>query len=144
MADEKVRKQKEEIVQVLQEKGCRLTRQRELVLDMILTGECTSVKEIYYRVASRDKKIGVATVYRMLKLLEDCGCITRDYHYQVSDPAEKESQGILQLELEDGSRMDISEETGRRLLAQGLRQEGCMDEQKIVRIRPIPGEDLKE
>ena len=40
--------QKQQILQMLKDRGCRITRQRELILEVILEGECSSCKEIYY------------------------------------------------------------------------------------------------
>ena len=41
--------QKEVIVGKLKDSGCRITKQRLILLDVILEGECGSCKEIYYR-----------------------------------------------------------------------------------------------
>jgi Fur family ferric uptake transcriptional regulator len=134
----RVNKKREEILETLHKIGCRMTRQREVILDVILTGECASVKEIYYQAAARDKEIGAATVYRMLNLLEENGFLTRNYHYKITEKNAQEAEEILELELKDGSCLRISEETGRRALERGLRQEGCVEAQDIVRIRRFP------
>ena len=39
--------QKEIILQKLKERGCRITRQRKMLLDVILNEDCSSCKEIY-------------------------------------------------------------------------------------------------
>lgn len=77
-------KQKQRILKVLKARGCRITRQRELLLDVILTEECTSCKEIYYKVNKRDKTIGLATVYRMIGTLEEIGVINRSNMYKIN------------------------------------------------------------
>ena len=41
------------MLQRLKEKGCRITKQRKILIDIILQGECTSCKEIYYKAAER-------------------------------------------------------------------------------------------
>lgn len=46
--------QKEMIIQKLKQKGCRITRQRLMLLDVILEEECSCCKEIYYKAAKRD------------------------------------------------------------------------------------------
>ena len=38
---------KELVLQRLKESGCRITRQREILLDIILQEECSCCKEIY-------------------------------------------------------------------------------------------------
>ena len=51
---------------------------------MILEEECASCKEIYYKVSFKDCRIGAATVYRMVNLLEDIGVISRKNMYKIS------------------------------------------------------------
>ena len=67
------------ILQELKRNGCRITSQRKILLDVILRDECCSCKEIYYQAAREDPSIGMATVYRMIKILEDTGLIQRKY-----------------------------------------------------------------
>lgn len=69
--------QREIIIQKLRERGCRITKQRLMLLDIILKEENTSCKEIYYKAAAEDSGIGAATVYRMINTLEEIGVVTR-------------------------------------------------------------------
>lgn len=69
--------QKEIVIQRLREQGCRITKQRLMLLDVILNEDCSCCKEIYYRAAEVDPGIGAATVYRMVNLLEEIGAISR-------------------------------------------------------------------
>ena len=41
--------QKELVIQKLREKGCRITKQRLMLLDIILEEDCSCCKEIYYQ-----------------------------------------------------------------------------------------------
>ena len=41
--------QREIILTKLKEKGCRITKQRLRLIDIILQNECSSCKEIFYR-----------------------------------------------------------------------------------------------
>lgn len=75
--------QKEVIVGKLKDRGCRITKQRLILLDVILEGECGSCKEIYYRASKIDRSIGTATVYRMINTLEEIGAIDRKNMYRV-------------------------------------------------------------
>ena len=75
---------KKRILEKLREHGCRITKQREILLDVILEEECASCKEIYYKVSVKDCRIGAATVYRMVNLLEDIGAISRKNMYKIS------------------------------------------------------------
>lgn len=80
---EKAMEQKSLIVKKLKENGCRITKQRLMLLDVILEEDCASCKEIYYKAAAIDSSIGAATVYRMINILEDIGAINRKNMYKV-------------------------------------------------------------
>jgi len=71
------------IIQELKNHGCRITTQRQLLIDVILQGECSSCKEIYYNATKADPTIGMATVYRLIKTLEEIGVINRKNMYQI-------------------------------------------------------------
>ena len=75
--------QKEVIVGKLKDSGCRITKQRLILLDVILEGECGSCKEIYYRSSKIDRSIGTATVFRMINTLQEIGAIDRKNMYRV-------------------------------------------------------------
>ena len=64
---------KDQIIEKLKEKGCRITKQRLMLIDIILENDCSSCKEIFYKASRADHRIGVATVYRMINALEDIG-----------------------------------------------------------------------
>ena len=49
---------KDEIIEQLKENGCRITKQRKLLIDIILKDDCASCKEIYYKASKQDKRIG--------------------------------------------------------------------------------------
>lgn len=76
--------QREMILEKLKEKGCRITKQRLHLIDIILENEVSSCKEIFYKALELDDKIGVATVYRMINLLEEIGAISRKNMYRVA------------------------------------------------------------
>ena len=75
--------QKEMIIERLRERGCRITKQRLMLLDIILEQECSCCKEIYYQVREKDHTVGIATVYRMIKTLEEAGVIDRRNMYRI-------------------------------------------------------------
>lgn len=68
---------KEDILSKLKENGLRLTEQRKLIVDIIANEEYSCCKEIYILAHKKDESIGVATVYRMLNVLEEIGAISR-------------------------------------------------------------------
>ena len=80
---EKSQMQREMVIQKLKEQGCRITRQRMILLDIILNENCSSCKEIYYKASKRDHRIGTATVYRMVNILEEIGAISRRNLYRI-------------------------------------------------------------
>ena len=75
---------KKYIIQTLRDNGCRITSQRMLLIDIILEDECCCCKEIYYKAMETDPSIGMATVYRMVKTLEDTGLIHRKNMYRIT------------------------------------------------------------
>lgn len=76
--------QKEAVIERLRKQGFRITKQRRILLDVILDEDCSSCKEIYYKAAKKDDSIGIATVYRMVNTLEDIGVISRKNMYKVA------------------------------------------------------------
>ena len=47
---------KEEIIAKLKESGCRITKQRLMLIDIILENECSSCKEIFYKASKTDER----------------------------------------------------------------------------------------
>ena len=76
---------KQAVLEKLREKGFRVTKQRKLILEVILEGTCTSSKEIYACVRQKDPSVGFATVYRMVNLLEEIGVIRKGIFFSVQE-----------------------------------------------------------
>lgn len=68
---------KKQIIKLLKDHGFRITKQRLIVLDVILESDYNSCKEIYYKATEKDDSIGIATVYRMVNILEEIGVVSR-------------------------------------------------------------------
>lgn len=68
---------KDEIYAMLKERGFRLTEQRKTIVDVIVNEEYTCCKEVFIMAHKRDESIGIATVYRMIQVLEEIGAISR-------------------------------------------------------------------
>ena len=102
--------QKDLIIQKLREQGCRITKQRLMILDIILQEECSCCKEIYYKASKLDSRIGSATVYRMINTLEEIGAISRKNMYKVSCSMDcaADCGHACTIELEDGSKLLFS------------------------------------
>lgn len=67
----------EQVIEKLKNDGCRITKQRKLIIDVIMNNNFNSCKDIYYQVTEKDKTVGMATVYRMIRQLEDMGIVNR-------------------------------------------------------------------
>ena len=50
---------RDKIIKMLKDRGCRMTKQRRILLDIILEDNCSSCKEIYYRASKKDKSNGI-------------------------------------------------------------------------------------
>lgn len=106
----KVVRKRELLLKELKKNGCRMTYQRKLLIDIILQDECCCCKEIYYQAVKRDPSIGIATVYRMIKMLEDMGFLSRRM-YQISYDKLKELKGgeIVFLENENAAELEAGD-----------------------------------
>ena len=68
---------KEQLLRTLRANGIRLTKQRKLVIDIIMDQEFATCKDIYQYANQINPNIGVATIYRMVKTLETVGVLNR-------------------------------------------------------------------
>ena len=122
----------------LKEKGCRITKQRLRLIDIILQNECSSCKEIFYRALEEDDKLGVATVYRMVNLLEEIGAISRKNMYKVAYSENCMMENACTIELDDGSIHHLSAKKWNSVIRAGLKSCGYLVDQRVsnVTIRP--------
>ena len=135
--------QKELIIQKLREQGCRITKQRLMLLDIILEEDCSCCKEIYYKASKMDKKIGSATVYRMINTLEEIGAINRKNMYKISqnlddEMAESSMDDMCTIRLEDGTVIELSNQKWKQVLQAGLHAIGYADARHIHSIETRP------
>lgn len=73
------------VIRELKRNGCRITNQRQILVDVILRNECSCCKEMYYQALAKDPAIGMATVYRLVKILEEIGLIRRKNLYRIEE-----------------------------------------------------------
>ena len=130
----RTRMQKEVVLQRLKENGCRIKKQREILLDIILQEECASCKEIYYKAATLDSSIGAATVYRMVNLLEEIGAISRKNMYRVSCGMDCNKENACVIELDDQTIYRLSSSEWYKVISEGLRCLGYVDTQKVASV----------
>lgn len=124
--------QKENVIQILKERGYRITKQRQIILDIILGNDCSCCKEIYYRASLQDKGIGVATVYRMVGVLEEIGAISRRItHHPVCKPeckteckidclTECQKSGVCIVYFDNNTTLELSGQEWERIMHEGL------------------------
>ena len=136
----RTRMQKEMVLQHLKENGCRITKQRKILLDIILQEECASCKEIYYKAAALDSSIGAATVYRMINLLEEIGAISLKNMYRISCGMNCDKEDTCIIELDDESVCRLSSGEWYNVISEGLRCCGYVDEQKVSSVIVEPCE----
>ena len=124
---------KDEIIERLKENGCRITKQRKILIDIILENDCASCKEIFYKASQEDKKIGVATVYRMINALEEIGAISRKNMYRIESG--ENCEGGCDIVLEDDTVFRMPKEKLDQIVRDGARRCGYLsDGKKISRI----------
>lgn len=137
--------QKDAILNRLRQRGCRITKQRMVLLDIILDGDCSSCKEIYYKASKIDPSIGSATVYRMINMLEEIGAINRRNMYRVSciqpcdeleDDAQKSGKNACTIEFDDNSSIVLTQKAWNQIIQAGLSVCGYKDKQAIRSINP--------
>lgn len=133
--------QKERIVQLLKAQGCRITKQRLMLLDIILEEECSCCKEIYYKASAIDGSIGAATVYRMINILEDIGAISRKNMYKIACGCTEECcmRDACTIELEDNRVYHLSAGSWNGVIRAGLTACGY-DAEGIKSVKVLPCE----
>lgn len=126
--------QKEIVIQRLRERGCRITKQRQILLDVILQDDCGSCKEIYYKAITEDSQIGIATVYRMVTLLEDIGAISRRNLYKITCCRDCDKENVCRIELDDHTCCQLSSQNWYKVISEGLKACGYVKEQKVTSV----------
>ena len=131
---ERTQMQREIVIQRLKEQGCRITKQRMVLLDIILNENCSSCKEIYYKASKIDPKIGTATVYRMINTLEEIGAISRRNMYKIVRNPDCKDESVCTIELDDNTVQKLSKDSFNNVVLTGLKACGYIDKQEIERM----------
>jgi Fur family transcriptional regulator, ferric uptake regulator len=72
--NERVQTKEEVLNRYMAERGLKSTRQRSLIIDAFFEDAGhLSVEQLWSKVRRQDAKVSVATVYRTMKLLAECG-----------------------------------------------------------------------
>lgn len=133
----RIRMQREMILRKLKEGGYRITKQRIAVIDIILENDCGSCKEILYKTSKINKKIGTATVYRTLNMLEEIGAINRRNLYKFSELTEPPDERAVTVTLEDGEKLQLDADEWNRVLQTGLRGCGYLQDERVLSVKNV-------
>lgn len=122
--------QKDQAIERLRKQGFRITKQREILIDIILGETCSCCKEVYVLALKKDPGIGIATVYRTVDALERVGALRRRSPYQLCSESGKKCQSCL-VELEDNSTVKLDYASIERMIEQGLQNSGLSEGKRI-------------
>lgn len=126
--------QKDIIIQKLKDSGCRITKQRVLILDIILQDDCSCCKEIYYKASHIDSSIGTATIYRFVNTLEEIGAISRKNMYKVAFSRECTMEEACTIVLDDDTVYNFSAQKWNAIIKAGLTSMGYLENQNIASV----------
>lgn len=124
---------KKYILDQLRQRGCRITKQREVLIDVILREKCNNCKEIYYMAIKEDPDIGMATVYRMMNILEEIGALKWRNEYRICEQGTSLAKRCL-IEFGDASVVELKEETLHAIMEMGLDVGGYLKGRKVKRV----------
>jgi len=131
---QRTKMQKDLIIKKLKEKGCRITKQRMTILDIILENECSCCKEIYFRASELDSSIGIATIYRLINTLEEIGAIDRRNMYKVEYSRKCSMENSCTIILDDETKYHLSSQKWNEIVKAGLAAYGYINNQNIASI----------
>lgn len=117
------------MIEVLHDAGFRVTNQRKIILEAVAyqVGWHVHPKDVYSYVQERDKSIGLATVYRTLKMLEDMDLLNKIYMMGMQEDdheVESKSPHYHLICLKCGSIVDISDTTLNEISSHIKREHG--------------------
>ena len=134
MTNNEMNQKRESIIETLREKGCRITKQRIMIIDIILENECSCCKEIYYKASKMDGSIGIATVYRLVNSLEELGVINRKNMYKVAYAQNCCMKDVCTIVLDDDTTYSLSAQKWNAIIKAGLTTYGYLKGQDIVSV----------
>ena len=105
---QRTRMQKDVVIQELKKRGCRITKQRRMLLEVILENECSCVKKSIYN-ASRlgsGHRISYGVPYG--KPLEEIGAISRRNMYKIVRNPDCKDESVCTIELDDNTVQKLS------------------------------------
>ena len=133
-AYQRTKMQRDMIHEPLREQASRITSHRQLILVIILEEDCSCCKEIYYKVQEKDKKVGPATIYRMVNMLEKIGAISRKNMYRISGCETCCQENGCTVRLSDDTVCKLPSEVWKQVVREGLKNMGYIGDQDIESI----------
>ena len=130
--------QRSVIVDRLRREGCRITKQRKIILDIILQEECTCCKEIYFLASKKDPNIGMATIYRMINLLEEIGALKRKRAYRICN--EETQVHMCSIQLDDYTLIRLDGDKLKDIIQKGMESCGYLHDRQVQRVLVESGE----
>ena len=132
--------QTDHVIACLREQGFRITKQRKILIDIILNEFCSCCKEVYILATKKDPGIGIATVYRTVDALEKIGALKRGNAYQLCDHKNRVCQCCL-VELEDSSMIKLDSNSMEKIIKNGMQNSGLSNGKKVVGITWMQADD---
>lgn len=126
--------EKDKILELFRQKGMRITKQRKLILDIVFEHEYTCCKEIYYQALKKDKKIGIATVYRMINALAELGVFQVSASYRIAHSAPPGGQNGCRVVLKNQTVVEFDQCEWQNLLEEALQKKGYTEAPEIERV----------
>ena len=117
--------EKDRVIERLKKQGFRITKQRKLLIDIILSETCSCCKEVYVLASKKDSGIGMATVYRTVDALEKAGALKRSSSYQLCSQNRKSCQTFL---------VELDYASVEKFIEAGLLKSGLSSGKKVRRI----------
>ena len=117
--------EKDRVIERLKKQGFRITKQRKLLIDIILSETCSCCKEVYVLASKKDSGIGMATVYRTVDALEKAGALRRSSSYQLCSQNRKSCQTFL---------VELDYASVEKFIEAGLLKSGLSSGKKVRRI----------
>ena len=137
---QRVPMQADHVIACLRKQGFRITKQRKILIDIILDEACSCCKEVYVLALKKDPGIGIATVYRTVDALEKIGALKRGTAYQLCEHKTKVCQCCL-VELEDSSTVKLDSNSVEKIIKSGMQNSGLCNGKKVVGITWMQADD---
>ncbi len=122
-------KQKEEILNQFRKQGFRITKQRKLILDILLNHRFECKKAICYYVHQADPTVGNATVYRMLQVLEQMGVLCPENSYMVHLKEKEQEEKKCIVVMKSNKKIILSQSEWEEAVIESLEKKGYCNEE---------------